>query len=91
MNIISTQEVNRSSTVYICSVQSRNRYNSGIVPAQSMNSHFAGRSKNSYLARFNSGIVPAQSRNRDKLKIFYFPAQSKNRGQSKNVVSFYMF
>ena len=69
---------------YICSAQSRNGYNSGIVPAQSRNSHFAGRSKNSYLARFNSGIVPAQSRNRDKVRIYYLPAQSRNRGQSKN-------
>ena len=69
----------------ICSAQSRNGYNSGIVPAQSRNSHFAGRSKNSYLARFNSGIVPAQSRNRDKVRIYYFPAQSRNRGQSKNI------
>ena len=67
------------------SAQSRNGYNSGIVPAQSRNSHFAGRSKNSYLARFNSGIVPAQSRNRDKVRIYYFPAQSRNRGQSKNI------
>ena len=65
--------------------QSRNGYNSGIVPAQSRNSHFGGRSKNSYLARFNSGIVPAQSRNRDKVRIYYFPAQSRNRGQSKNI------
>ena len=70
---------------YICSVQSRNGYHSGIVPVQSRNSHFAGRSKNSYLARFNSGIVPAQSRNRDKVRIYYFPAQSRNRGQSKNI------
>ena len=74
--------------MYIYSAQSRNRYNSGIVPAQSRNSHFAGRSKNSYLARLNSGIVPAQSRNRDEVRIYYFPAQSKNRGQSKNIVSF---
>ena len=70
---------------YKCSAQSRNGYNSGIVPAQSRNSHFAGRSKNSYLARFNSGIVLAQSRNRDKVRIYYFPAQSRNRGQSKNI------
>ena len=54
----------------ICSAQSRNRYNSGIVPAQSRNSHFAGPSKNSYLARFDSGIVPEQSRNRDKVRIY---------------------
>ena len=67
----------RFTYMYICSAQSRNGYNSGIVPAQSRNSHFAGQSKNSYLARFNSGIVPAQSRNRDKVRIYYFPAQSK--------------
>ena len=73
--------------IYICSAQSRNGYNSGIVPAQSRNSHFAGRSKNSYLARFNSGIVPAQSRNQDKVRIYYFAAQSRNRGQSKNIYS----
>ena len=79
---------NYSMTLSICSAQCWNRYNSGIVPAQSRNSHFAGRSKNSYLARFNSGIVPAQSRNRDKVRIYYFPAQSKNRGQSKNIVLF---
>ena len=72
-------------SLYICSAQSRNGYNSGIVPAQSRNSHFTGQSKNSYLARFNSGIVPAQSRNRDKVRIYYFPAQSRNRGQSKNI------
>ena len=64
-----------------CSAQSRNGYNSGIVPAQSRNSHFAGRSKNSYLAQFNSGIVSAQSRNRDKVRSYYFPAQSRNRGK----------
>ena len=69
------------SEVCICSAQSRNGYNSGIVPAQSRNSHFAGRSKNSYLAQFNSGIVPAHSRNRDKVRIYYFPAQSRNRGK----------
>ena len=74
-----------SSGQYICSAQSRNGYNSGIVPAQSRNSHFVEQSKNSYLARFNFGIVPAQSRNLDKVRIYYFPAQSRNRGQSKNI------
>ena len=69
----------------ICSAQIRNGYNSRIVPAQSRNSHFAGRSKNSYLARFNFGIVPAQCRNWDKVRIYCFPAQSRNRGQSKNI------
>ena len=77
--------VHNGGKTCICSAQSRNGYNSGIVPAQSRNSHFAGRSKNSYLARFYSGIVPAQSRNRDKVRIYYFPAQSRNRGQSKNI------
>ena len=26
-----------------------------------------------------------QSRNRDKVRIYHFPAQSRNRGQSKNI------
>ena len=73
--------------LYMCSAQSRNGYNSGIVPAQSRNSHFAVRSKNSYLARFNSGIVPAQSRNRDKVRIYYFPAQSRNQDKVRIYVS----
>ena len=36
---------------------------------QSKNSHFAGRSRNSYFAQDDSGIAPAQSRNRDKVRI----------------------
>ena len=60
----------KSCHQYICSAQTRNRYNAGIVLAQSRNSHFAGPSNNSYLARFDSAIVPVQSR---------------NRGQSKNI------
>ena len=38
-------------------------------PAQSGNSHFVGRSRNSYFAQSNSGIAPAQSGNRDKVRI----------------------
>ena len=38
-------------------------------PAQSGNSHFVGRSKNSYFAQCNSGIARAQSGNRDKVRI----------------------
>ena len=64
------KHINIYAFVYICSAQSRNRYNSGIVPAQSKNSHFAGQSKNSHLVRFNSGIVPAQRRNQDKVRIY---------------------
>ena len=58
---------------------------------QSRNSHFAGQSKNSYLAGFNSGIVPAQSMNRDKVRIYYFPVQNRNRGQSKNICIIFIF
>ena len=70
---IFTLEANIQTKQYICSAQSRNRYNSGIAPAQSRNSHFVGQSKNSYFAQFNSGIVRAQSRNRDKVRIFNNP------------------
>ena len=45
------------------SVQFRN------CPAQSGNSHFVGRSGNSYFAQSNSGIARAQSGNRDKVRI----------------------
>ena len=45
------------------SVQFRN------CPAQSGNSHFVGRSRNSYFAQCNSGIARAQSGNRDKVRI----------------------
>ena len=41
--------------------------------AKQRNSHFAGRSKISYLARSNFGTVPAQSRNQDKKRIYCFP------------------
>ena len=38
-------------------------------PAQSGNSHFVGRFRNSYFAQCNSGIARAQSGNRDKVRI----------------------
>ena len=38
-------------------------------PAQSGNSHFVGRSRNSYFAQCNSEIAPAQNGNRDKVRI----------------------
>ena len=38
-------------------------------PAQSGNTHFVGRSRNSYFAQCNSGIARAQSGNRDKVRI----------------------
>ena len=37
--------------------------------AQSGNSHFVGRSRNSYFAQCDSGIARAQSGNRDKVRI----------------------
>ena len=36
---------------------------------QSGNSHFVGRSRNSYFVQCNSGIARAQSGNRDKVRI----------------------
>ena len=54
---------------YICSAQSENRYNSVYCPAQSENSHFVGRSRNSYFALCNSGIARARSGNRNKVRI----------------------
>ena len=45
------------------SVQFRN------CPAQSGNSHFVGRSRNSYFVQSNSRIARAQSGNRDKVRI----------------------
>ena len=50
--------------MYICSAQSRIRYNSG-----NRNSYFVAQSAMSYLAQDNSGIVSAQSENRDKVRL----------------------
>ena len=40
-----------------------------ICPAQSGNSHFVARRRNSYFAQCNSGIARAQSGNLDKVRI----------------------
>ena len=45
--------------------------------AQSGNSHFVGRSRNSYFAQCNSGIARAQSGNRDKVRIFIYDIRNK--------------
>ena len=67
--------------VYICSAQSKNRYDSGIVPAQSRNPTLPA----------NSGIVPDNFRIAQGIYIGLpsdiFCVQSKNRvGQSRNLM-----
>ena len=68
-------------TYYICSAQSKNRYDSGIVPAQSRNPTLSA----------DSGIVPDNSRIAQGIYIVsssnIICAQSRNRvGQSKNLM-----
>ena len=68
-------------TQYICSAQSKNRYDSRIVPAQSRNPTLSA----------DSGIVPDNSRIAQGIYIGLpsdiICAQSKNRvGQSRNLM-----
>ena len=68
-------------TTCICSAQSKNRYDSGIVPAQSRNHNLSA----------YSGIVPDNFRIAQGIYIVLssdiFCAQSRNRvGQSRNVM-----
>ena len=72
---------NHDYTCCICSAQSKNRYDSGIVPAQSRNPTLSA----------DSGIVPDNSRIAQGIYIGLpsdiICAQSKNRvGQSRNLM-----
>ena len=57
-----------SNTIYVCSAQSENRYNSGIVLRKVRILPLSGEVGILTMRRANSGIAPVQSGYRDKVR-----------------------